>query len=1123
MKEVNRKLTLATAIGGVLMLSSFTTVNAADTRGANLRLDTGHLSIVAESSDESDGIYLVRLANPAIATYDGGIKGLPATSAQATGKKRLDTKSRAATNYKKFLEAQQEQVLIEASEQLGRELDTKYTYQWATNGFAVLLTAEEAKTMRNLPGVVSVQREQMEQLMTDAGPAFIGAPSIWNNTPAGSRGEGVVVAILDTGINHSHPSFADVGGDGYDHTNPLGSGNYVPGSYCDAVDPTFCNDKLIGAWDFVASDGTVPEDNDGHGSHTASTTAGNVVYGAQLVGPTTDAILDISGVAPHGNIIAYDVCDAGCPGSALAAAIDQVVIDAGNLPNGIAALNYSISGGGSPYSDYVELGFLAAVQAGIYVAASAGNSGPGASTVAHLGPWVSTTAASTHDRAVLNSVVDINSSGGGMPDITGKGFTAGYGPAPIINSADLEGTYPGATLCAPGSFPPATFNGEIVACTRGTFGRVEKGQVVMDAGAGGYILMDTGGGLSADAHVLPGVHISQADSAALVAWLATNAGNNPMASISGYVMDTHPANGDVMAGFSSRGPQLVFDVLKPDVTAPGVDVMAAAADGHTLGHPDYQLLSGTSMSSPHNAGAGALMTAMRPDLTPQEIKSAIMLSSTTANTVKEDGFTPTDAFDLGAGRVDLHAAKSAGLVLSETTQNFMDANPALGGDPSTLNLASMMSSNCVGTCSWTRTLRNPEKSTSFWNVTAGGDDFDAEVALLPAANGADYNLKLKKGQSAEVTVTADTSLLPDGWYFGTVDLDRNLDQGPDLHMPIAVYASKATDANVFTKTVDKDTATAGDILNYEINITNGPYDGLVSVADMEPEGATFVPGSASVSVSGGSTVTPVAISGDLLTWSGMLDVADVTVVSDPFPPAGSPFGYLHLSSFGVLPLTCSSICDDSSVGLILPPFVFDGQVYTGLRMGSNGLIVPTTGAIGATSPFNQDLPNAATPNPIAPFWTDLDLDGTDATDTGAGKMYAATALSGAFTILSWEGVEEWNVPGPKYTFQVQIGNVGSGYEGIWFVYNQLDAVPPNLTVGAEDVTGSRGNNYYYNGTGTFPITGDLGDLKVSAIAGGSATITFQAEADCDGEGIVNEAELNHGSDTERAIAVTLCE
>jgi len=439
----------------------------------------------------------------------------------------------------------QAEVLDKASSMVGRQLVTEYDYQHAINGFALQLSLDEAKALGSINGVVSVQRERMEHLTTDVGPAWINAPKIWNKNNGGTRGEGQVIAVFDSGINHDHPSFAATGGDGYTHENPLGSGNFVPGSYCDTVDPTFCNDKLIGAWDMAGADGDIPEDDDGHGSHTASTAAGNVISGADIVAPTTSLTFDITGVAPHANIIAYDVCVAqGCPGAALVAAVDQVVIDAGNLPNGIAALNYSISGGGDPYNDPVELGFLAAVEAGIYVSASAGNSGPTASTVAHLGPWVATTAASTHNRQVTNSLVDISSDSGSLAGISGLGVTGSYGPAPIVNSADYEADFPGATECGVGSigdnispWPPGFFNGEIVACTRGTFGRVEKGINVLAAGAGGYVLIDNGAGLVGDAHVLPGVHITAEDGAALATFLADNAGANPQATIGGSVVE----------------------------------------------------------------------------------------------------------------------------------------------------------------------------------------------------------------------------------------------------------------------------------------------------------------------------------------------------------------------------------------------------------------------------------------------------------------------------------------------------------------------------------------------------------------------------------------------------------
>jgi len=1042
MKNTHYKLALAAAIGGVLMLSSVTTVSAGD-----LRLASVQPAVIGEISGDTDGVYLVRLADPAIAIYDGGIQGLQPTSAQATGKKRLDTNSKAAQKYKKHLKEQQSDVLGGASDTFGRDLDAIHTYQYATNGFAVELTVEEAKAMRGMDGVVSVQRERMEQLLTDAGPSWIGAPEIWNNKPSGTQGEGVVVAVLDTGINSDHPSFADIGGDGYDHTNPLGSGNYLPGSYCDVTDASFCNDKLIGAWDMVDSDGTNPEDNDGHGSHTASTAAGNVIDGAELVAPTTSAFFDISGVAPHANIIAYDVCNDGCPGSSLAAAIDQVLVDAGNLPNGIAALNYSISGGGNPYNDYVELGFLAAVQAGVYVSASAGNAGPGAGTVAHLGPWTSTTAASTHNRAMVNELIDLTSTGGDSSDISGLGFTSGYGPAAIVNSADYEADYPGSTLCGLGTigdfdspWPSDFFDGQIVACTRGTFGRVEKGANVLAAGAGGYVLMDNGGGLVGDAHVLPAVHISQADGATLSAWLAANSGNSPEASIEGYSIDLNPANGDVMAGFSSRGPQSVFDVLKPDVTAPGVDIMAAEANGQGFSSPEYQFLSGTSMSSPHHAGAGALLTALRPELSPQEIKSALMLSSTTENTVKEDGFTPTDPFDLGAGRVDLGAAKEAGLVMDESTANFLAADPDLGGDPSTLNLASMMSSNCVGTCTWTRTVRNPEKSTSHWNV---GTSSPAGVSLMsevsPEANSDDYNLKLKKGQEATITVTADTTLAADGWYFGTLDLDRNLDKGPDLHMPIAVYASKATNPVLFTKTVDADTAAPGDTLTYEIIVSNGPMTGPINVNDVVPDGTTFVPGSETEVVSGGLTSSPWSYDGgsNSLSWTGELGLAGVSVVDSP-----APFGYLPMSLF-TGPIPNPGGCDEGGYFVGGLDITYGGVHYTDGIWSVNGTL-ELGQASGSTTDFiNTPLPNPASPNNLlAPFWGDMNL------CTG-GNWYFVTLTDGvtSWDILEWEGVPEWFAVGSN-TYQIWMER---GSSNIWFTYGGTTAAI--ATVGAENVDG----------------------------------------------------------------------
>jgi len=1115
-------LRLTAAVSAVVMLSGMSSVSASELQVAESQPTEALLMHRA-----SDSMYIVRLADPAIATYEGGISGYPATSAKATGKKRLNTNSKAAKKYQKRLERKQGEVLAQASKSFGRSLTTKYDYQHAINGFAVSLTPAEAKALGSMAGVIAVQQERNEHLLTDSGPAWIGAPDLWSNGGNSTQGEGMVVAVLDTGINSDHPSFADIGGDGYNHTNPLGSGNYLPGSHCDVVDASFCNDKLIGAWDMTGpADGPTPEDTDGHGSHTASTAAGNVVVGATLDAPTTSVSFDVSGVAPHANIIAYDVCTDGCPGAALVAAINQVVIDSGNLPNGIASLNYSISGGGDPYNDTVELGFLAAVEAGIYVSASAGNSGPAASTVAHLGPWVATTAASTHNRQIRNSVTSLSSDGGNTPDITGLGFTSGYGPAPIINSADLESTFPGSTLCGVGAsgvgntapWPPGTFNGEIVACTRGAYGRVEKGINVLSAGAGGYILMDNGGGLVGDAHVLPGVHISQADGAILGPWITANAANNPMATISGYNVDLSASNGDVMAGFSSRGPQLAFDVLKPDVTAPGVDIFAAEANGQAASVPEYQFLSGTSMSSPHNAGAGALLTAAQPSWTPQEIKSALMLTSTTANTVKEDGVTPTDPFDLGAGRIVLGDAENSGLVMNESIANFLAADPSTGGDPSTLNVASMMDSNCVGTCSWTRTVTNKTKHTNHYDVTVSGVGFDTEVTVSPQANGAN-NLKVKSGQSATITVTATNYDSAVGWQFGTLNLASNGNSGPDLHMPMAVFASKASNPDLFTKTVDADTAAAGDTLTYELSVTNGQVAGPITISDVIPAGASFVAGSETESVVNGTTSAPWAYNAgtNSLEWTGELDAGGLALSLDPGGSVAG--GFLPLALFGIspLPLTCNGDCDDGGFLFNVPAYTFNGQTYTQTLFSVNGTLEAGTASGQFSSFANQNLPDASLPNNIlAPFWRDLNL--------SAGGSMSIGRLSvgcGIVTAYEWNAVPHFGST-DTVSMQVWIGEDGGCVEGlIHYTYGPMDNTSVGGTVGVENETGTVGASHFYNGTGSAPVIGD--EILVQNLNGGSANLGFQVETDCSEDLIINEADLSNADTNEVAIAVTSCQ
>ncbi len=1064
-------------------------------------------------------VYIVELIDKPVATYAGGIPGLQATSPVVTGAHHLDVNAQASRQYEVYLQQRQEEFARQCDHALGRSVTPRYVYRKAFNGMAIEITEAEAEALRAIPGVARVEHEVVRYPMTDNGPLHIGAPKIWNGRGGGSqsKGEGTVVAILDSGINHDHPSFADIGGDGYDHTNPLGSGNYIPGSYCDTVDATFCNDKLIGAWDMVqsADDPGAPEDSDGHGSHTASTVAGNVVDNATVLAPTAEYTADVTGVAPHANIIAYDVCIVGCPGSALLAAVDQVVIDASALPNGIQALNYSISGGNDPYNDAVELAFLNATAAGVYVSCSAGNSGPGPETTGHNSPWVATVAAMTHKRALINTITGLSSDGSALPDIAGWGLTAGYGPAPIVHAGDFptangtqNDTNPAQCL---DPFPPGHFSGQIVVCDRGGIARVAKGENVFAGGAGGFVLANVaanGEGISADSHVLPGTHIGFSDAEVLRDWLANN--TNTMASLSGYVASVSQANADVTASFSSRGPNSAIDVIKPDLGAPGVSVMAAIATTDPTAPPEFGLLSGTSMSSPHNAGAGALVSAIT-DWNPYEIRSALMMTSKrTDRSFKDDGVTPADPFDVGAGRINLRRVESAGLVLSETPENFAAANPALGGSPKDLNLASMADSRCVGECSWVRTVRNVTGEPASWKLRVKGPP-GAKMAVSP------QGFFLNPNETQEITVYADSTSAARGWNFGELLLTPK-EFGPRLHMPIAFQAVNTSLPGVLSNTVSSATGVNGDNVTYTVQISNGRLAGPIGLESSLGTNLALNVESLNATVTNGTTTEPFSfdVSTNSISWEGTLDVGGIGVAASP-----APFGFFPLASLGISPFGCPSNCDDGSVTLNVPSFDYNGETYSQVIWSVNGTLEVGSASGQATSFANQNLPNPTPPNNIlAPFWTDLNM----GVDGDGSEWYVAVLTAGPrqFTVYEWNNIPLFGTSTAQtnYSFQIWVEN---GTDNIWFVYGGLNGPVSVATVGAENFDGTVGSSYYFEGIGTEPAVGT--DLQVVATPGGVATLTYEAELkNCrrGGTTIANEAVVTNAGNTESALAVVEC-
>jgi hypothetical protein len=782
--------------------------------------------------------YIIQLAEAPLASYRGGVAGLAATNLAATGHAKLENNAATAA-YLSHLEAVQADFVRGAEATLGRSLAVKFTYQHAFNGLSAVITPAEAAQIAQMAGVKMVSAVTTQELLTDVGPAWIGAPGIWDGsqTPnnAASRGAGVVVAILDTGSNSGHPSFAATDMDGYTHTNPLGTGNYL--GVCDPSNPDYqadfvCNAKLIGVHDFIDGDGNdpnSPEDGSGHGSHTASTVAGNRVL-ATLTASGNPFTNTISGVAPRANIIAYDVCrngsaaaGGGCPGDALLAAVNQVVADHMVVPGGIAAINYSISGGETPYTDPVELAFLAATDAGIFVSAAAGNSGPSAGTVFHVSPWVSTVAASTYNRQfgftldVISPTIPIELQG----MLYVRGAETQFGSS---MTAEIRYDATNQTGCTP--FPANYFQNSFALIQRGGCDFATQINHAATAEALGVVVFNHVAGapfaMAGLTGTPPAVMISRHHGQALQTYINDYPGAEIRLNTDfGQALDDEW--GDIMAGFSSRGPVQAFSVLKPDVTAPGVAIWAAVADSGD-GIPDYARYQGTSMSSPHNAGAAVLLKALYPTWSPHQIKSALMLSADNVANLKQDGLTPADPFDLGAGRIQVDAASRVGFVLDETTANFEAADPTLhqGQEEALeqLNLASFANGACVNECSWTRTLQSVAASDVTYSVTVSAPA-GITITVSPAL------FTLTAGETQIITVEADVRGAPLGaWQFASLHFTEQVPAG---------YTDLVGYFDVSNWTVTNDPSDTGGVVN---SVAGPPVELYVTSGDNGNEGTT---------------------------------------------------------------------------------------------------------------------------------------------------------------------------------------------------------------------------------------------------------------------------------------------
>jgi Subtilase family/Fibronectin type-III domain/PA domain/Peptidase inhibitor I9 len=757
--------------------------------------------------------YIIQLADDPAASYSGGVAGLAATRPAAG--QRFNVTGANVQAYMAYLD--NKATALASAAVPNAQIYARYGV--ALNGFAAQLTDAEVRKLATTPGVVAIMADIAEQIDTSHTPTFLGLTTPvtggWSRLDGSGRqikGEDIIIAHVDTGVWPENPSFSDKVDAVTGKPVPYyAAGNVVYGpppakwvGTCQTgqgFTAAMCNNKLIGAqyfnagwlvarpnpsqwWsmEYVHS----PRDADGHGSHTLSTSGGNQGVDALVAGSVS--ISGVSGIAPRARVASYKACytatngpgdvNGGCFPSDTLAAINKAVAD------GVDVINYSIGGSRTSFTDITQTAFRNAALAGVVVSASAGNANtfPGnATTVAHISPWLMTVGNSTHDR-YTEAVVTLGANG----TVQGASFqTAGLSAKTLIWSRNAGFGAPAAqgsnqALCLGAAdgvaalLDPAKVAGKIVVCDRGTNALVNKVTNAKTAGALGVIIQNTTAANNTTpliSAVLPTVHVPVSGFTAVT----TEAAANGTAAFGGGIQVAGVV-APVMSNSSSRGPnQADVNILKPDITAPGTDIIAAYAhrgltqaqrDAIAGGNlaaatPYYEMISGTSMSSPHNAGMAALLRQLNPTWSPWAIKSALMTSAT-QNVKLANGAADPSPWGYGAGHANPNAALGTTVVYDTTNANHMAYyTGTLPGGSSSLNLASMTRGNAVGTATFTRTLTNKGSVTQTFNATAALAGF--AVTVTPST------LTLTPGQSVSFTVAATPTTAPQNAYvFGNV-------------------------------------------------------------------------------------------------------------------------------------------------------------------------------------------------------------------------------------------------------------------------------------------------------------------------------------------------------------------
>ena len=661
----------------------------------------GDTAPAATGASEAARVYIVQLRPPA--ALDA------AAASRRTGSGRPDPRSAAVSGYGAALVARHDELLAS----IGAPDAKLYSYKLAFNGFAARLTAEQAAKLRVHPDVSRVTEDRVKLLKTNASGQFLGLldPGNGLRSARGLTGEGVTIGIIDSGIDPLHPSFSDraekpkprLCRGGWARNSLLGAwlcqrfrkpryqALYAPLPHwhgrCE-TGPGFpagsCSGKIIGARFYAGGfremhrldpgESLSPLDADGHGTHMASVAAGGTV--TATIGGT--ALAPVTGMAPRARIAVYKACwlepgetRATCAMSDLQRAIEDAIAD------GVDILNYSVGTGDGGPGDPDALALLAATEAGILPVAAAGNSGPGPASLDSpaTAPWVMAVAASSRAGTRYDEVLRVSAPASASGTFTLK--EAAFTPL-LRDTGPVSGRLASAGEACTALPDASAVGGRIALAQRGSCAFQAKVTNAADAGAIAVVVYgnteDDGQPITMKGTRgsvgIPAVMIGRADGEALAARLA--AGETVEATLQKGLIAGVQVAGNVMYAQSARGPNPnVFDILKPDVTAPGVDILGAQTPAVANGvrGERFQYLSGTSMAVPHVAGVAALLRQAHPGWSPAALRSALMTTAR-QDVVKEDGASPADPFDFGAGHIVPDRAVDPGLVYEAGREDY---------------------------------------------------------------------------------------------------------------------------------------------------------------------------------------------------------------------------------------------------------------------------------------------------------------------------------------------------------------------------------------------------------------------------------------------------------------------